>query len=353
MAERLLDQGFSVDVWDRTSDSAARLAERGATIHFAAAEAVRMARVVITMLATEDAVTEVMLWQNALESARPEATWAQMGTIGVEATERLIAEIASRRPDIDFVDAPVAGTRDPARTGQLVILASGPDRAQAAVTPVFESLGRRTLWMGAAGLGTRLKLVLNTWLAFEVEAAAEVSAAAAHMGVPYEALLDAVRDGPLASGAALGGLAKMEKSDHSPEFPLEWGLKDLSLKAAATGPGVLPVADAIADRWGELVGQGFGRFDVSAARFGLDGSPPADLTPEGNMPLVPGEISNSTDRDDAERWVTVYEQLTNMLRASRPVEGVLHRYVQRLRFWHARRDQLSESAGADAGSSEA
>ena len=269
MAQRLLEQGFLVDVWNRTPVAAAPLVEQGATAHLEAGEAVQRAQVVVTMLATADAVSDVMLRQDALGGIAPDGIWAQMGTIGIEATEQVAAEAASRRPDLAFVDAPVLGTREPARTGQLTILASGPDRARPALEAVFEALGQRVLWLGPAGLGTRIKLVLNTWLAFEVEAAAEASAAADRLGVPHQALLDAVRGGPLASGTALARLAKIEKSDHSPQFPLEWGLKDLDLVAAATGRETVPVAGAIADRWRSLVGQGLGRLDVSAARLGL------------------------------------------------------------------------------------
>ena len=269
MAERLLDQGFAVDVWDRTGGATARLAERGATAHAQPAEAIRVADVVLTMLPTGDAVSDVMLGQDGLAAMRPGGIWAQMGTIGVEATERLISEVANRQPDVDFVDAPVSGTREPARNGQLTIIGSGPDRARATLEPVFNALGQRVLWLGAAGLGMRLKLVLNTWLAFEIEAAAEASATAHRLGVPYSALLAAVQGGPLASGTALARLAKMESSDHSPQFPLEWGLKDLDLTAAATGPEAIPVATAIADRWRSLVREGYGRLDVSAARLGL------------------------------------------------------------------------------------
>ena len=269
MAARLLDQGFPIDVWDRTPASAAQVAEGGAIAHAKPADAVREADVVLTMLATGAAVTDVMLGGKALDAIGRDAVWAQMATIGVEATEHLVAEVAHRRPDLAFVDAPVTGTRDPARTGQLTILASGPDRSRATLHPIFDALGQRVLWLGPAGLGMRLKLVLNTWLAFEVEAVAEASATADRLGVPYDAVLAAVEGSPLASGTALARLAKMAKADHSPQFPLEWALKDLDLVAAATGPETVPVAAAIADRWRGLVGQGFGRLDVSAARLGL------------------------------------------------------------------------------------
>ncbi|HEX4627553.1 MAG TPA: NAD(P)-dependent oxidoreductase [Gemmatimonadales bacterium] len=271
MAARLLDEGFAVDVWDRTPAATAPLAERGATAHGEAAPAVRDADVVITMLATGDAVSKVMIEGGTLAAIRQDGVWAQMGTIGLEATDSLIAEVARRRPEVAFVDAPVSGTRDPARNGQLTILASGPERARGALESVFAALGQRVLWLGAAGQGMRMKLVLNTWLAFEVEAAAEASALAHRLGVPYAAVLEAVKGGPLASGTALARLAKMESADHSPQFPLEWALKDLDLVSAASGAGPVPVAEAIAERWRGLVRDGYGRLDVSAARMELDG----------------------------------------------------------------------------------
>jgi|SRR5437764_2497869 len=269
MAERLLDSGFEVHVWNRTPGPAGALAERGAIKHAEPAEAVRDADVVITMLATGGAVQDVMIRQGVLAAIQPDGAWAQMGTIGVDATESLASEVARRRPDVAFVDAPVTGTRGPARSGELTILASGPDRARAAVDPLLAALGRRVLWLGPAGQGSRLKLLLNTWLAFEVEAAAEVNATAHRLGIPYSSLRGAAEGTPLASGAALARMDQMEKGDHSPNFPLEWALKDLDLVADAAGPQSVPVAGAIADRWRRLVGEGYGRLDVSAARLGL------------------------------------------------------------------------------------
>jgi 3-hydroxyisobutyrate dehydrogenase len=274
MAERLLAQGFEVSVWNRTPGPAARLAERGATAYATAAQAVANADVVLTMLPTADSVTEVMFGLRTLAAMRPGAVWAQMGTIGVEATESLRLQVARERPEVPFVDAPVSGSREPARSGRLLVLASGPEHAESIVQPVFAALGRQ-LWLGEAGGGSRMKLVLNTWLAFEIEAAAEVSAVAERLGVPHRALLDAVAGGALASGVAMTKLAKIDSGDYSPDFSLEWALKDLDLAQAAAGAEVLPVAATIAERWRGLVAEGHGRLDVSAARMGLDSTPVA------------------------------------------------------------------------------
>ena len=125
MARRLLDEGFAVEVWNRSPGPAAVLTEAGASTDADAVQAVARVDVVLTMLPTADAVSEVMLRGGGLDALGPGVTWAQMGTIGVAATEQLAAEVACRRPDVAFVDAPVSGSREPARTGRLIILASG------------------------------------------------------------------------------------------------------------------------------------------------------------------------------------------------------------------------------------
>ena len=273
MAQRMLDLGFPVDVWNRNPGPVTALTKHGATARETPTDAVAAAEIVVTMLPNADAVADVMLRGGTLDALRANATWAQMGTIGFEATERLAAEVARRRPDVMFVDAPVSGSREPARNGRLLILASGPDRSHDSVDAVFAALGQRTLWLGRAGTASRLKLVLNAWLAFEIEAAAEASALAERLGVPYAVLADAVVGGPLASATASAKLAKMERGDYSADFSLEWALKDLDLALAASGAETTPVVMAIAERWRRLVAQGHGHFDISAARLGLDPGP--------------------------------------------------------------------------------
>ena len=77
-----------------------------------------------------------------------------------------------------FVDAPVLGTKAPAEQGKLIVLASGPEDGASACEPVFDAVGAKTLWLGEAGAGTRIKLVLNTWLLALIEGLAEAIALA-------------------------------------------------------------------------------------------------------------------------------------------------------------------------------
>jgi 3-hydroxyisobutyrate dehydrogenase len=136
--------------------------------------------------------------------------------------------------------------------------------------PVFAALGRATLWLGPAGAGSRMKLVLNTWLAFQVEGAAEVAALANHLGVAAFELMDALCGSPLASPYALGKLAKMFEHDDRADFSLDLALKDLDLATSEASAGVVPLAGGIAERWRGLVHNGSSGLDVSAARKGLE-----------------------------------------------------------------------------------
>lgn len=221
------------------------------------------------MLPDAGVVSDIAVSRGLLAAMQPGAAWAQMGTIGIAGTDELAATVAASRPEVLFVDAPVSGTRGPAEAGTLTVLASGPEAARRLTEPVFAAVGSRTLWLGAAGAGSRLKLVLNTWLAFLVEGIAETAALADALGVSHEVLADAIAGGPLGAGLAAAKLAKIDAGDDSADFSLRWALKDVDLAIGATGEVPLPVAEAISRQWHDLVLAGFGDKDVSAARAGL------------------------------------------------------------------------------------
>src|SRR6202042_844692 len=144
----------------------------GALVAASPAEAVRDADAVITMLPTAEVVGSVMFGGGVAQALARGAVWAQMGTIGLDATADIASRLGELRPDVLFVDAPVSGSKGPAEAGQLLILASGPPGAARAADPVFSVLGRKTTWLGAAGQGSRMKLVVNSYLCFLVEGGA-------------------------------------------------------------------------------------------------------------------------------------------------------------------------------------
>src|SRR5581483_2975281 len=98
----------------------------------------------------------------AIGSMRRDAVWLQMSTIGEAGTARCI-DLATEH-GITFADAPVLGTKAPAEQGALVVLGSGPDDLQDRLQPILDAIGRRTMWVGAAGAGSRLKVIVNAWI---------------------------------------------------------------------------------------------------------------------------------------------------------------------------------------------
>jgi len=195
VARNLARAGFPVRAWNRTCEKALPLEGDGVTVVNSPTEAVVDADAVITLLADGRAVEDVMDAQGGAASASDGAIWIQSSTVGLAATER-VAEIASGH-GLVFVDAPVLGTREPAEKGELVVFASGPEEARQRCEPIFDVVGKATRWVGEAGAGTRLKLVVNTWLLAVVEGAAEAISLARALELDPHEFLDTVSGGPL------------------------------------------------------------------------------------------------------------------------------------------------------------
>jgi len=273
MARNLVSAGLRTTIWDRSSTATAPLAGAGALVAASPAEAVRDAQVVVTMLPTADVVTSV-IFDGGVAGALPAgAVWAQMGTIGLTETTGVSSRLGQLRPDVMFVDAPVSGSKGPAEAGQLLILASGPSAAAPAVRPVFSAIGRRTVWLGEAGQGSRMKLAVNAYMSILIEGVAEALELAGQLGVDGSKLAEAIEGGPLDAPIADAKLHKMERGDFAPEFPLEWALKDVDLAISAAGDDNLPLLAALSRQWHAAVDAGHGREDVSAARLALSSRP--------------------------------------------------------------------------------
>jgi 3-hydroxyisobutyrate dehydrogenase len=266
IARNLLRAGFGLRVWNRTPAKAAVLVDDGAHLASSPAAAATGVDVLITMLTDGAAVADVMTGPRGALSKLPSgAVWIQMSTVGVEWSDRL-AGLAAHR-DIAFVDAPVSGSSQPAEKGELEILASGAGRVRGRVEPIFDVLGRRTLWLESAGEGSRLKLALNNWLAVLVEGMVETLTLSQALGLDPHLFLQAVADGPLASHYAMTKGAAMLNADFDPGFPLRHATKDaeLALSAAHQHGVELPLTSALIPRWHEAIAGDHGDDDISSA----------------------------------------------------------------------------------------
>ncbi|MDQ6836337.1 MAG: NAD(P)-dependent oxidoreductase [Actinomycetota bacterium] len=263
MARNLIKAGFSVHANNRSQERAQPLAGEGAQVFADPRRAAQGATVMVTMLSDGDAVLTTA--EMALAGLQKSGTWLQMSTIGIDATQRCIA--LAEQADVTFVDAPVLGTRDPAEQAKLIVLASGPDQVRDLAQAVFEAVGLRTLWLGAAGAGTRLKVVINGWIVGVVGVLAEVIALAQALDVDPQLFFDAVKDGPLdLPYAQLKGKMMMSRAFDDASFRLALAAKDGDLLlSAAAGAGLeLPIMEAIVQRMHDVQADEHGDEDMAA-----------------------------------------------------------------------------------------
>jgi 3-hydroxyisobutyrate dehydrogenase len=254
MARNLVEAGLEVRVWNRSIEKAR--AVEGAQVYESASEAVSGADFVLTTLADAEAVEQTV---QGLDFG--EAVWLQMSTVGIAATERL-----GKLSDAPFVDAPVVGTKQPAEKGELTILASGPRDARERAKPVFDAVGARTIELGDAGEGTRLKLVINSWLVILVEGLAETIAFAEAIGVDPERFLETIEGGPVGPPYAQLKGKMMIARKFDPSFSLALARKDarLVLEAAERHGFDAALVDVVARKMDEAIAAGHGDEDMAA-----------------------------------------------------------------------------------------
>jgi len=247
MARRLLDQGIAVIAWDRDPEHARPLEGRGGELAETPGEVVKGAGVVLTMLPTADIIHDLV--DPLLEDWPAGTIWLQMSSVGAAEADQLTHVAAAH--GVTLVDAPVSGSTHPAEEGQLTVLASGPGSARTAVEPIFNALASRVLWVGEAGMGSRLKLAANHWMITMVAALAESMRICRDMGLDQEQFIALLDGGPLGSAYALQKLDEMRRHDYPAGFPVRLALKDLELvrEVQMSSGATMPVLDVVIERF--------------------------------------------------------------------------------------------------------
>ena len=263
MARNLLSEGMEVRVWNRSREKAEPLKEDGAEVTGSPADAARGADFLLTMLADAEAVEEAVAG-DVLPALAEGGVWLQMSTVGEDGSGRL-AEMANEH-GVPYVDAPVLGTRQPAEQGQLVVLASGPEDVRERSEIIFDAVGSKTIWLGEAGAGSRLKLVTNNWIVGLLGVLAETVAFARSIGVDPSMFLETIEGGPLGLPYAQLKGNMMIEEDFPTSFSARLARKDagLVLGTAEAHDLRMPVAEAVAARFDEAIKAGHGEEDMAA-----------------------------------------------------------------------------------------
>ena len=279
MARNLLRAGHDVTVYNRSRAKAEELRGEGAQVAESPAAAARDRDAVLTMLADDHAVNDVVFGAEGLASGLARgATHISCSTISTAMARHLAAEHAARGQE--YLSAPVFGRPDAAEAKRLLVVTGGPSGAIERFRDVWEAIGRQTFIAGAEPWqANALKLCGNFMLAAMLEAFSEANATMRKAAVDPHLFLDAMSalfGSPVYTnyGRAIVG------AQFSPAgFALRLGLKDvrLVLETAFECEAPMPMASLVRDRLLSAVAQGQGELDwsslaqVSAREAGLPG----------------------------------------------------------------------------------
>ena len=263
MARNLLSAGMQVRAWNRSREKAEPLEKEGAEVADNPGDAARSAAFILTMLPDAD-VVERAVGKDVLSALAEDGVWLQMSTVGEGGNERLAGLAADS--GVAYVDAPVLGTKQPAEQGQLIVLASGPEEVRERSEQVFSAVGSKTVWLGEAGEGSRLKLVINNWIVGLLGVLAETLAFAEATGVDPAKFLETIEGGPLGLPYAQIKGTMMVEEDFPTSFSARLARKDagLVLDAAEAHDLRMRIAETVVARFDETIQAGHGEEDMAA-----------------------------------------------------------------------------------------
>lgn len=242
MATNLVKAGQDVTVWNRTPGKIVP----GARIAASPAEAAKGCEVVWTCVSDTAAVEQVIFGRDGVASvAVPGMIVADSSTISPIASRTFAERLKAQA--VEFVDAPVTGSKVGAETAQLVFIVGGKELVVKKLDPLFKAMGKQVIHIGDNGLGEGAKLGMNLMIAMIFEGFAEALALTRKLGVPQDKFLELVSASMVRSGVTDMKGPLIQKRDFSPQFPLRLMHKDIKLMldaAHANGtqlPGLVEV----------------------------------------------------------------------------------------------------------------
>lgn len=271
MAQNLMNAGHSLTVFNRTRSRAEALASAGAKVADTPAAAAAGVEVLITMVADDRAVEEVIFEQgHALETLPAGAIHVSMSTISVSLSQRLAEAHASREQH--YVAAPVFGRPEAAAAAKLYVVAAGPSEQVNRCSAIFDALGQKTFHPSEhAPAANVIKLAGNFLITAVIEGLAEAFALVRKFDVPPDAFLDLLTES-LFNAPVYRTYGSMIAADRFEPvgFKLPLGLKDnrLLLAAAETAAVPMPLASLVRDRFVTGLATGMSEADwASIARI--------------------------------------------------------------------------------------
>jgi len=241
----LLESGFKLSAYDRHRAKAEQLVPHGGTVAQSVAELAAGCDVVLSCLATDEAVLSVYKGTDGVfANARRGSVVIDLSTVNPE-TSRELSRLGSER-GVHVLDVTMSGSTPVAEQGALTLFGGGDQECFAAAESIYKVIARKYFYLGPSGSGATMKLVVNSLLGIGMQAIAEALALGEKAGLDRDRLLGVLSETAVIAPAHVGKLQRAMKSDYSPQFPLRLMNKDFGLildLAAAVG-AQMPAARA-------------------------------------------------------------------------------------------------------------
>jgi 3-hydroxyisobutyrate dehydrogenase-like beta-hydroxyacid dehydrogenase len=271
MASNLLKAGFELTVWNRSVEKCEPFARKGARVGGNPADAVRDVDLVMYMLSDDQAIEEVVFGAKGILSGIKEGQIViDMSTV-LPATS-LREEEAYAKRGVDFLDAPVFGSKSESANAKLWIMAAGNKAIFEQVKPVLEHLGQTVHYFGKNGNAAAMKLVGNLIVALELEALSEGLVLAQKAGLDLNTVMEVVKVADFRSPLLVSNGQNILKRDFSTSFALRLMLKDAGLieKFGESLRSPIPALRVVEKHLDSAVTLGFGDENASAVIKALE-----------------------------------------------------------------------------------
>jgi 3-hydroxyisobutyrate dehydrogenase-like beta-hydroxyacid dehydrogenase len=245
IAQRLLDHGYQVGVYDRNRAQTEAVAAHGGIAAKSVLELAGTSDVVLSCLTNDEAVQNVYSGpEGVFAGAKPGTVVLEMSTIAPESSREL--HKLGARSGVEVLDVAISGSTPAAEAGTVTLLAGGSRDLFEAAEPIFQAVAKQYFLLGGPGSGTAMKLVVNALLGVGMQAIAESVVLGEKAGLDRERLLEVLSKTAVIAPAHMGKLARVAANDYSPQFPLRLMHKDfqLILEEAAQVRVTMPATEA-------------------------------------------------------------------------------------------------------------
>ena len=282
MASNLVKAGYKLTVWNRNAAKCKPFARKAARVAESPADAVRDVDLVMYCLSNDQAVEEIVFGAKGILSGIKEGQIAiDMSTVLPATSLREQAAYAKR--GVDFLDAPVFGSKQESADAKLWIMAAGTKAVFEKVKPILEHLGQTIHYFGKNGNAAAMKLVGNLIVALELEALGEGLVLAQKAGLDLNTVMEVVKVADFRSPLLVSNGQNILKRNFSPSFALKLMLKDAGLieKFGESLESPIPALRVVKENLESAVALGFGKENASALIKALENEARVEVKAHG------------------------------------------------------------------------